>query len=1604
MSDGIEETRDYDTHDNSIDATLDISIEDIQYISRVLTDALINRQQGVESENDGIRRHDHQQSPQQDRSIYEYYRVFYITEEEISKQVDLDLLASAVHGIVDPLGQLAAFITSVINAAVSSINTFISNAVSGIRTLISTISTTVESAINTVRNAILSSLSSAVNTLSSLISSAISTLSSLISSITSTISSLISSAVSTLSSLISSAVSSISSALSRAVSQITSTISSIVSQITSTISSLISSAVSTLSSLLSSAISTLSSLISSAISTLSSLLSSAVNTLSSLISSAVSNLSSLISSAIQTIVSTVTSLASTITNVISSAISSVISTLSSLISSAISSLVNAISSFASTIITSITNIFQQIWNVLSQIGNIIWNALVQFGNVIYNILQTIWNQIVGFFQPIFNQLYQSITTFMTEFIPNALRGLKEFIHELWSAVVNGLGYAGAQIVSLFNYVVSAFADMAQKVGAGFGQITLTLTGFSNAVMNAGSLIRAGLNDIISALQSIGNFLKPLFDFGAWFKEHFLDKVAEWFDEYIIRGNALRVIINAGQIILRGFTSMITSMGKALWDMLSTLGGSFINIISLGVRGLLDFGQTVASKVSGIFLTPVMDMIKSVFTGLSTHVKDMVPRIAAGQTQGEILEAMGLFGLLVSTQFTFRMVAQALLWLGEMTADWSLAPAVTLSFLVGSKTVQVSIPLKFGNVVKHMASEFKSYSDELMRGFFYGLAIWVTQPIVRSINSIFRNSIPIELPGIDILREFIRRSMPHARFKQVLEKARYFMSLQGYSDYVINLFMESGDTYNLTISDRFNAKRIIPLSMIYALPEATDIARMAIRDVFGMGREGIDTFLKVYHARGMHPDIGILFYLLHYKYPPPERLWQFITRGISGVLWARITPDILDAIRGEAERLNAPLPTSAVEWNFRARELLAALQIYMTWQDHARFTWIGKDLLGWDKNFTSDNQIMIDTLADIPTKIDQRWMLRWGLYEHLSTRGVNVNSPIRDFAVKILDDRPVTEIKLDIQNFARTIQATGLHPDWVPVVAVAETMNALTEERTLLRTGFINLFKEGFYDIPALEKLLSGFVKAAFNVSYFDMETMQWRTGWVNLPVMFLPPERRLLQLRALMDRSLDILREIQRDISTGYQEFIIESYDEYKKRLSAVIDNINKFYASDYKAITGVDLPPELKLKFVEDYYRPYIDALGIWRDVFTIRRARAWAMRWIGWVFYRVAIGAVTANDVAELLHFISTKAKLTNYETEFIQQILEKMYAMAASEYMPTPSTMATLSEYITLDKELLRKTLIERRVPEPWLSLWLRYIEVRPIKADARALLSAHIRAFRLGVIPKEMVQAFINELGAYGFTPKEVEFITRTMDLEESILEYRTNRQEYIPSPLTLASIAEYLPEARHFYDDVVKAKRIPPTWQEFWAKYIDIRPMVDDIKKYLARAETLYARFMVRREEFIRVLQEVRSYLGFTDNEERFLLKTIDLERIKTIWMELMGTVEKLVALSEYSPKAAEYAIARVEAMIDALPIPAPDRAELKAMWTEYIKNRPVKAEAKTYITQLINLYVDGLITEQAFKRELREMQQWGFSDNELMFYEAQAALRKLRKMRIPVGE
>jgi len=845
--------------------------------------------------------------------------------------------------------------------------------------------------------------------------------------------------------------------------------------------------------------------------------------------------------------------------------------------------------------------------------------------------------------------------------------------------------------------------------------------------------------------------------------------------------------------------------------------------------------------------------------------------------------------------------------------------------------------------------------------------------------------------------------------------------------------------------------------------------------------------------------------------------------------------------------------------------------------------------------------------------------KWGLYELLSERGVGLTSPVSEFRTRIVEDLAKSEVKMDLVNFCRTLQATGLHPDWVPVTAVGEAMNALTEERTLLRTGFLNLFKEGFWNVEALEVLLKGFVMASFQVSYFDSTERRWGTGWVNQPVMFLPAERKLLELRALMDRALDILRDIARDVARGYSEWIVEDYEEYKDKLTQVISHINKFYTQDYKAITGVELPEGLKLKFVEGYYKPYVEGLGVYREIFTIRRVRYWTQRWLGYVMYRMATGVVEKEDIEELVSYIGEKAKLTPYEIEFIREVMELMAGIAVRDYIPTPSMLATLSEYVVIPDEYVEQAFKERDVPQKWRDLWRDYIDARPVADDIKSLLTAWRRLLVYGKVPKELEQkvkeyaakinfteeewkilelrATLEEMvrfgreyvpplsalvafaeyvvikeeliekvfevrripeewravwksyisartvaddvrglltsyrrallyveipenmkktveqfaGIIGFTQREWNILHLRVQLEELvreaienkreylptpsmlaaigsyvavpedlieaafdarrvpkewrdiwaryirarmlyderrqflrlfrtagrlgiippevleeldgfarnveealyfttahrallsaivllenlIFEYRENKREYVPTPTMLATIVEYVPGARGFFDKVMEARRVPAEWRPIWADYIDLRPIISEIRRYLARAEDLYVYFAIPKEVYEKVLEEAKK-VGYTDKEIALMLTSANYERYLRAWRELVGDPDKLTTLAEYSPKARELAVGQLEKMIDALPIEEDKKAFIKQMWREYIRIRPVMDEVRRYITELMADFVEGIITEAEYVNELQALKEWGLDDYEVDFYKAIGGLRKAR--------
>jgi len=1290
--------------------------------------------------------------------------------------------------------------------------------------------------------------------------------------------------------------------------------------------------------------------------------------------------------------------------------------------SVIVGVVGGVTAYISTHVVSMLNLIASWIDRLSGVAASILGAIGFLRDSIY-----------AYVLPSFSWLYTSISTFIAQNVVSPLTGF----HVL---------------------IIDGMVRLSSLVSSGFEVISRTFMGFVNAVLQLPTLfwntiprwvyegwiaftsfsasLSLFLRDPMAWLQrivaSIWDGLKwltgKLWDVVLFISRLVWDGVASLWNT--VRGGLEvlgRSVAYHGMTLLSGLSSIMVEGGRLVWkSMLSSLTGIVVWSIS-SVREVSEqLGMMIAEMVS----ETIKPIPKLAVDGIMKPFIEISNKIFRGEPlRGEFSELLHL----LSMYFVSVIGSQALsygLWLGfhglGMALDrFELRTPVKIKVkgkvrgspagVGGEGEVEkeageeVNIVVNFGLLFRELASEVREGGHTFVRSLLYGSGIWMSQPMMRMANALFRNVLPVELPSIEMLIEVARRHMPTAEFTDILDKCRGYFRLYGYNDSVIEWTtktVEESIMENrmiIAVKDRFDKDRVIPLSIVYQLPSPSDVARMCIRDIFGMGAPAIESFLKVYSARGMHRDIGILYYMLHYRYPSPERLWTFVTRGWSGMLWASIPSELARSIEDEAKMIGAPVPTDARYWNFRCRQLWSALQMYMTWHDYARFTWISGRYIG-DRDFTSDNQIVLDTLADIPGRIDQRWMIKWGLYEHLSSMGVTFSSQVKDFALKILRDSPSSGITMDLSLFSRTIQATGLHPDWVPVTCVAESMNVLSEERTLLRAGFLGLFKEGFYDVDALETMLRGFIEVSFKVAFFDSDRLEWVADkWVNIPVMFLPPERKLLELRAIMDRALDILREIQRDLSLAFADNIVLDYEEYKVRLKGIIDYINVFYAEDWKRITGRELPAGLRIKFVEEYYKPYVEGLQIVRDVYTVRRIRSWTMRWLGWIMYRVATGLVTGEELNRLVDVLASYSKLTDREREFFGAVLNAMAGITMREYAPTPQQIATLSEYMVIPNEYIEKMFKVKLIEEDWQKVWRQYIAVRPIADDIKSLIATFRRISLYVKVPEEIERRVREYAKLINFTEREWEVLRLRNELEELLIEYRESKREYIPTPLTLASISEILPHARNYFRDVAEAKRIPEAWRKLWWQYVSVKPLVDEIKRYVSRAEQLYARFMVDEESYIAILEAVSEIMGYERREIEFMLQTARMERVRHAWSELIGDVDRMTMLAEYSPEARGFALATLNRMIDALPIPLEVKDVLKKMWEQFIRIKPVKDEVTSYIRDLINAVVDGVVSIDAFERELEDLRKWGLDDYEIDFYKNIAVLRKARKLRITVA-
>jgi phage-related protein len=833
-------------------------------------------------------------------------------------------------------------------------------------------------------------------------------------------------------------------------------------------------------------------------------------------------------------------------------------------------------------------------------------------------------------------------------------------------------------------------------------------------------------------QDIPNFFKDMFGrLWEWIEPHvtaFKEKIV-WFAQAIWSG-----LQTLGSWIVQG----LSNLGKAIMELginLFQMIGSIFHTITGAIWNRLTGIAEGAKNVIGSIVVPVFEAIGG---GISGYFKGLGDRILKGETKGEFVE----LGLITSTiflsQFVFRWSANIFWWLGELFKDVEISLDVFLRpWGVGYKGGSV-FRMSAGYIFKHISQELQKYPDTYAKAMIYGLSIWISQPYARLLSSITRDILPMNLPPLSEIVEMVRRSYGTDEFEKFLGHAQRWLSLYGYSTNMINAYLSpprieeakkaltfAGMPYAPTppspmaieITDRFGKPRTVPRALVFDLPSSSELSRMMVKDIF----QSLDDFTKIMQIRGYHPDLTYMYYLLHYRYPPPEKLWEFYCRAKANMLWySPVIAEIPEVSKGIGFT-----PVTPKDLNLKENVIKMAIETYMKWHDYAPFSWI--------QGFTSDRQLMLDLMADIPMRIDARWMYKW-----------QVPTP-----TGVFDDK----------ELQRIVIARGLHPDWVDSVTIAEAMNALTEERSYARTGILNAYEAGYLTKDLADKILSNMV----TIRLLDKD----------VPVKMIEGERKLLLLRSDYDRAYKVIDKAWDSLTMGMYENVYTK-SEVLSNISKVVSNIN--------TILGLNLVVD------EKYLDAWLEAFGYRKEVWTISRIRYWLRTFI----WRVGDLAQSGADVDKIIEDYAKKAHLTDEEKELIKEIaymfkdgylrdlkisgiiaklrrgamtideaksqlskfikdpdlIEALIESKAKTKTVSTDKLISMMEYIPIDPQKLKQKMEIEGVPPDEQALYIPYAVASEISEEVGRVATELINDYVDGVISLDDLQKGLDELATLG----------------------------------------------------------------------------------------------------------------------------------------------------------------------------------------------------------------------------------------------------------------
>jgi len=1046
----------------------------------------------------------------------------------------------------------------------------------------------------------------------------------------------------------------------------------------------------------------------------------------------------------------------TIRDQITSAIQTAIDTLGDAINttlSALSDTINSINQTLQSFVDQVMGAFESLQTAITQVSNtiagIVTSIQEQFTNVT-NVIQNLISQVTGLVNTIITQvsflatsIYNYIQTFgqtVYNYITTAFDSFKDWLQTAWQTISVNLASLSTTLVTFSQQLFTAMQDVIAGINTFANQvlkgITETWTKIQTFLTEKYNELVRSVGDVQTVLQG---FVNPLVSISKLLEQN-LVAITSFFtdlkDKFITWIETTTKFFEDPVKFLSDIAKQINTFIEQAQAVLTTFTATVWEIVTSIQQTIQAWFEETAKTV----IADLSERTKAFFTSPFEAVKTELGKFKEITGELDILPyiAMG-YAVEAAKAFTPIATAEAL---GEALGDQEVNVA---PMGLGAK-----IKLKLGSILKSLAKNMGHIFKDTVRYSFAGMAFWTVEPFRYKIYEKIRNTLPVQIPTVTEMITFVRRHMAHESFPDVLKKAKEVMALRGYSDYFIDLVFLTHAEKAINITDRFGKARVLPISTMYDLPTKSDWCRMMIHDIISR----FDDFTKAMATIGVNRDIAFLYYLLHYRYPSLDKLWEFYCRGKAGMLRIRQTY-LSDAERAMiAEGFGAP-PAAPAQFNYgNAEKLLPMIAQYAKWHDYAFF--------GWKAGMPSDRLIMMELMARIPMRIDARWMFKWGI--------------------------------IDEKELKKVVIARAYHEDWVDKIARAEVMNALAEERTYARTGIINVFKEGFATLDLTKKTLSNL--ATIKILGKDQV------------VKFLDSEVTLLTLRAKYDRALDILRDYHKDLVKAYEENVIAWGDvtgalaETVKALNNILKINLKLDVKYYELYEGVAkslknvytvrrirywlryMLRTILTRFERGYItkseiQEIIDEIGKFAKLTNEEKeALIEVAEMLLTVFNREILAKAILKKLSRGTITIE-QAKRQLKELGLEEKIIDAMVEYYAKIYTISPSTLVSMMEYIPLPKDMLSKKLKAIGTPEDEAKLYPAYAFAKMISSEIGREVTELISDYAEGVITKDELKRELDSLATMDGRVKSlfgVDWIVLSPEEREIIINIAEKRRK------------------------------------------------------------------------------------------------------------------------------------------------------------------------------------------------------------------------------------